>query len=69
MRLLDGMHHCVDSSELAFYLASEGAMKQVYETGSWQLLEPVMSVEITCPEEFQVNIYFCYGIINCFIFM
>ncbi|XP_071861350.1 mitochondrial translation elongation factor G 1 [Bombus fervidus] len=52
-RLIDGMHHCVDSSELAFFLAAQGAMKDLYLNGSWQVLEPVMSVEIAVPTEYQ----------------
>ncbi|XP_049773061.1 elongation factor G, mitochondrial [Schistocerca cancellata] len=52
-RLFDGAHHIVDSSELAFMLAAHGAVKQVFENGVWQILEPIMSVEITAPEEFQ----------------
>ncbi|XP_060822793.1 elongation factor G, mitochondrial [Bombus pascuorum] len=55
-RLIDGMHHCVDSSELAFFLAAQGAMKDLYLNGSWQVLEPVMSVEITVPIEYQGTI-------------
>lgn len=52
-RLLDGAHHIVDSSELAFNLATQGAIKQVFEDGAWQILEPIMSVEVSVPEEFQ----------------
>ncbi|KAK9510838.1 hypothetical protein O3M35_005537 [Rhynocoris fuscipes] len=52
-RLQDGAHHIVDSSELAFYLATQGAIKQVFESGAWQILEPIMTVEVTVPEEFQ----------------
>lgn len=52
-RLIDGMHHCVDSSELAFFLAGQGAIKDSYLNGSWQILEPVMLVEITVPVEYQ----------------
>ncbi|CAH1957844.1 unnamed protein product [Acanthoscelides obtectus] len=52
-RLLDGAHHMVDSSELAFYLAAQGAIKQVFERGVWQIIEPVMAVEVTAPDEFQ----------------
>lgn len=52
-RLLDGGHHIVDSSELAFFLASQGAIKQTFENGVWQLLEPIMMVEVNAPEEFQ----------------
>ncbi|XP_030763272.1 elongation factor G, mitochondrial-like [Sitophilus oryzae] len=52
-RLLDGDHHIVDSSELAFFLAAQGALKEVFEKGSWQILEPIMTVEINAPDEFQ----------------
>ncbi|EFA04773.2 elongation factor G, mitochondrial [Tribolium castaneum] len=55
-RLQDGAHHIVDSSELAFFLAAQGAIKEVFENGVWQVLEPIMSVEITAPDEFQGNI-------------
>ncbi|XP_076751243.1 mitochondrial translation elongation factor G 1 [Xylocopa sonorina] len=53
LRLLDGMNHCVDSSELAFYLAIQGAMRQCFEFGSWQILEPIMFVEVIVPTEYQ----------------
>ncbi|XP_067648094.1 elongation factor G, mitochondrial-like, partial [Eurosta solidaginis] len=52
-RLTDGGHHIVDSSELAFMLAAHGAMKEVFHDGAWQILEPIMLVEVTAPEEFQ----------------
>lgn len=52
-RLQDGAHHIVDSSELAFNLAAQGAVKQVFENGGWKILEPIMVVEVTAPEEFQ----------------
>lgn len=52
-RLQDGAHHIVDSSELAFMLAAQGAMKEVFEKGAWQVLEPIMLVEVTAPDEFQ----------------
>ncbi|XP_063358982.1 elongation factor G, mitochondrial [Cydia amplana] len=51
-RLQDGAHHIVDSSELAFFLAAKGAVKDVFEDGAWQILEPIMYVEVTMPEEF-----------------
>jgi len=53
-RLIDGMHHCVDSSEFAFFQAAQGVIRDIFETGTWQILEPIMSVEVTGPEEFQV---------------
>ncbi|KAG5328617.1 EFGM factor, partial [Acromyrmex charruanus] len=55
-RLLDGMHHCVDSSEFAFFHAAQGAVKDVFETGIWRVLEPIMMVEVVGPQEFQGSI-------------
>lgn len=52
-RLQDGAHHIVDSSEYSFMLAAQGAIKDVFENGSWQILEPIMLVEVTAPVEFQ----------------
>ncbi|KAK0161026.1 hypothetical protein PV327_009545 [Microctonus hyperodae] len=55
-RLIDGAHHIVDSSEFAFQMAAIGAIRQVFETGVWQLLEPIMAVEVIVPEEYQGTI-------------
>ncbi|KYM88350.1 Elongation factor G, mitochondrial [Atta colombica] len=55
-RLLDGMHHCVDSSEFAFFFAAQGAVKDVFEAGTWRVLEPIMMVEVVGPQEFQGSI-------------
>ena len=52
-RLIDGMHHCVDSSEFAFFQAAQGAMREAFERGSWHILEPIMTVEVTAPIEYQ----------------
>lgn len=52
-RLQDGASHMVDSSEYSFYLAAQGAVRDVFDAGSWKILEPVMAVEVTAPEEFQ----------------
>lgn len=52
-RLKDGAHHIVDSSELAFMLAAQGAVKECFENGGWQILEPIMMVEVVTPDEFQ----------------
>jgi len=57
MRLQDGANHQVDSSEWAFYQASQAAFAEVSEDGVWQLLEPVMSVEVNSPNEFTSGIF------------
>ncbi|CAH8593301.1 unnamed protein product [Dicrocoelium dendriticum] len=55
-RLQDGDHHVVDSSDYAFQLAAEGAMKQAMDEGTWIILEPIMLVESSAPAEFQGQI-------------
>ncbi|XP_028139211.2 elongation factor G, mitochondrial [Diabrotica virgifera virgifera] len=52
-RLMDGAHHIVDSSEHSFFLAAQGAIKDTFENGVWHVLEPIMAVEVTAPDEFQ----------------
>jgi elongation factor G len=54
--LQDGAHHAVDSCEFSFQLAAEGAIKQVFEHGQWLILEPVMTVEVVAPSEFQGSV-------------
>ena len=49
--LVDGSFHTVDSSELAFKLAGSIAMKQALEHASPVLLEPIMMVTLSVPEE------------------
>jgi elongation factor G len=56
-RLQDGDNHIVDSNELAFMLAADGAIRQTQEYGQWQLIEPVMLVEINAPSEFQSAVH------------
>ncbi|XP_073288566.1 elongation factor G-1, mitochondrial-like [Primulina huaijiensis] len=51
--LTDGAAHTVDSSELAFKLASIYAFRQCYTTAKPVILEPVMLVELRVPTEFQ----------------
>ena len=50
--LLDGSFHEVDSSEIAFKMAGSIAFKEAAKRASPVLLEPIMSVEVTTPEEF-----------------
>ncbi|EAZ27513.1 hypothetical protein OsJ_11462 [Oryza sativa Japonica Group] len=51
--LTDGASHAVDSSELAFKLASIYAFRQCYAAARPVILEPVMKVELKVPTEFQ----------------
>ena len=50
--LLDGSYHDVDSSELAFKLAAKECFKNGFKKCAPILLEPIMSVEITSPEQY-----------------
>ncbi len=54
--LYDGSHHPVDSSELAFKLAAHKAFKQGIPQAGPILLEPVMNVSITVPENFMGDV-------------
>ncbi|TAH51937.1 MAG: elongation factor G [Chloroflexota bacterium] len=54
--LYDGSYHPVDSSEMAFKLAAHKAFKQGIPTAGPVLLEPVMNMEITVPENFMGDI-------------
>src|SRR6266536_2694369 len=51
VRLVDGSYHSVDSSEMAFKIAGSMAFKQAYEQADPVLLEPIMDVEATVPDE------------------
>ena len=50
--LTDGKYHDVDSSVLAFEIASRAAFKELREKGAPKLLEPIMKVEVVTPEEY-----------------
>ncbi|KAK6455525.1 elongation factor G, mitochondrial [Scheffersomyces xylosifermentans] len=53
MHINDGQTHIVDSSELSFRTATHGAFKQAFLEAQPVILEPIMSVEISAPNEFQ----------------
>ena len=50
----DGSYHEVDSSEMAFHIAGSMAFKEAMQKASPVLLEPIMKVEVTMPEEYMV---------------
>jgi elongation factor G len=51
VRLVDGSYHSVDSSEMAFKIAGSMAFKSAYEQADPVLLEPIMDLEVTVPDE------------------
>jgi elongation factor G len=53
IRIIDGSFHEVDSSELAFKMAGIFAFKDAMKQANPILLEPIMAVEVTTPEEYQ----------------
>src|SRR5210317_1872324 len=54
--ILDGLHHDVDSSVLAFELASRSCFKEACTKGGLKLLEPVMRVEVVTPEDYMGDV-------------
>jgi elongation factor G len=56
IELYDGSHHEVDSSDMAFKIASSKAFKMAMKAAKPTILEPVMSVEVVIPEEFMGEI-------------
>src|SRR6266540_3630539 len=51
VRLVDGMQHSVDSSEMAFKIAGSMAFKEAYQKADPVLLEPIMELEATVPDD------------------
>ena len=56
INILDGSYHPVDSSELAFKIAGSMALRQVAKEAIIKLLEPVMKLEVSVPEEYMGDI-------------
>ncbi len=52
----DGSYHEVDSSEMAFHIAGSMAFKEAMHKASPILLEPIMKVEVTMPEEYMGDV-------------
>ncbi|RFB80869.1 elongation factor G [Methylovirgula sp. 4M-Z18] len=50
--LIDGAYHEVDSSALAFEIASRAALREALREGNSVLLEPIMKVEVVTPEDY-----------------
>ena len=50
--LIDGAYHDVDSSVLAFEIAARAAFREAMQKGGSVLLEPIMKVEVTTPEDY-----------------
>lgn len=51
VRLVDGKHHDVDSSEMAFKIAGTMAFKEAMEAADPVLLEPIVRLAVSCPED------------------
>jgi elongation factor G len=52
----DGSYHEVDSSEMAFHIAGSMAFKEAMQKGAPVLLEPIMKVEVSTPEEYMGDV-------------
>ncbi|MBI9032134.1 elongation factor G [bacterium] len=54
--LNDGSYHQVDSSQLAFEVASKAAFREVYKKANPYIMEPIMKIEVETPSEFRGNV-------------
>ena len=54
--IIDGLHHDVDSSVLAFELASRQCFKEACTRATLKLLEPIMRVEVVTPEDYMGDV-------------
>ena len=55
-RLSDGAYHDVDSSELAFKICAQAAFREFFSKAKPVILEPIMKLEVSAPDEFQGNV-------------
>jgi elongation factor G len=55
-KLFDGSYHDVDSSEMAFKIAGSMAFKEAMKNADPVILEPIMDVEVTTPEEYMGDV-------------
>ncbi|WP_281199157.1 elongation factor G, partial [Hyphomonas adhaerens] len=55
-KLVDGAFHDVDSSVLAFEIASRGAFRELKSQGDPRLMEPIMNVEVVTPEDYMGDV-------------
>ncbi len=56
VQLIDGAYHDVDSSVLAFEIASRAAFKEGLQKAGPKLLEPIMAVEVVTPEDYMGDV-------------
>ncbi len=56
VKILDGLHHDVDSSVLAFEIASRACFREACQKATLKLLEPMMKVEVVTPEDFMGDV-------------
>ena len=54
--LLDGQYHDVDSSEMAFKIAGQQSLKEAAKMAGPVILEPIMAVEVTTPEDYMGDV-------------
>ncbi|MBR4751323.1 MAG: elongation factor G [Thermoguttaceae bacterium] len=52
----DGSYHTVDSSDLAFRICAQTSLRENFPRTKPAILEPIMKIEIECPENFQGNV-------------
>merc|ERR1711991_257929 len=56
VQIIDGLHHDVDSSVLAFEIAARACFKEACQKGGLKLLEPIMKVEVVTPEDYMGDV-------------